>query len=91
MDNNIMNLDRDHLYQFCDQLPEPVIARPVLTAYRGRGMTLAIEAQGSLNLLVEYGQPITFDSIEAVLFELDGTPNVDTSRLVIETGHYWTH
>lgn len=91
MDKNIMNLDRDQLYQYCDLLPEPVIARPVLTAYRGRGMTLALETKGLLTLLVERGQPVTFDSIAAVLYELDGAPNVDTSRLIIETGQFWAH
>jgi hypothetical protein len=91
MDKNIMNLDRKQLYQFCDELPGPIIARPVLTAYRGRGMTLALEAQGALMLLVERGQPVTFDSLEAVLWELDGAPNVDTSRIIIEAGQFWTH
>ncbi|OAI18231.1 hypothetical protein A1507_09875 [Methylomonas koyamae] len=89
MDTSIMNLERDDLYTFCDLLPEPIIAKPVATATRNRGMTLAIEYEGKRALLTERGKPCKFNSIDAVMFELDGAPNVDTSALVIETASYW--
>lgn len=46
MDTAIMNLERQELYSFCDLLPESIIARPVVTATRGWGLTLALEYQG---------------------------------------------
>lgn len=89
MDSQIMNLERDELYDFCDLLPEPIIARPVATATRGRGLTLAIVYDGIRVLLTENGKPCKFSSIDAVMFELDGAPNVDIKRLMIETANYW--
>lgn len=91
MDTAIMNLDRQELYSFCDLLPAPIIARPVVTATRGRGLTLALEYQGQRITLTEGGKPCKFRSVDAVMFELDGAPNVDTDRLVIEAAHYWQH
>ena len=41
--------------------------------------------------LTEGGKPCKFGSVDAVMFELDGAPNVDTARLVIETANYWQH
>lgn len=84
-----MNLDRNELDSFCDHLPEPIIARPVMTPTRGRGMTLSLEYQGQRVTLTENGKPCKFRSVDAVMFELDGVPHVDTSRLVIETATYW--
>lgn len=86
-----MNLDRDELYGFCDNLPAPIIARPVVTATRGGGLTLALEYPGSLVTLTENGKPCKFRSVDEVMFELDGAPHVDTSRLVIEAATYWRH
>lgn len=89
MDTLIMNLERDELYTFCDLLPEPIIAKPVATAIRNRGLTLAIEYDGRRALLTEHGRPCEFKSIDSVMFELDGAPNVDMTHLVIETANYW--
>lgn len=89
MDTAIMSLDRRELYSFCDHLPEPVIARPVVTARRGRGLTLALEYQGQRVTLTEGGKPFKFCSVDDVMFELDGAPNIDISRLIIETDNYW--
>lgn len=91
MDTVIMTLERQELYSFCDLLPEPIIARPVVTATRGRGLTLALEYQGQRVTLTEGGKPYKFCSVDAVMFELDGAPNVDTARLVIEAANYWQH
>lgn len=89
MDTAIMNLERQELYSFCDLLPAPIIAQPVITAARGRGLSLALEYQGQRVTLTEDGKPCKFCSVDAVMFELDGAPNVDTARLVIETAKYW--
>lgn len=86
----IKNLDRKNLYAFCDELPEPVLAQPIVTATRGRGLTLAFAYPGGRVTLTEGGKPFKFCSIDEVMYELDGTPNIDTSRLVIETSNYWT-
>lgn len=91
MTNVSMNLERKELYTFCDLLPEPVIARPVVIAVRGRGLTLAIEYEGRRVKLVEDGKPLKFRSFDAVMFELDGAPNLDTNNIVIETNSYWQH
>jgi hypothetical protein len=91
MDTSIMNLEREELYSFCDLLPEPVIARPVATATRGKGLTLALEYEGHRVTITEGGKPYKFHSVDAVMFELDGAPHVDTERLVIETASYWKH
>ncbi len=91
MDTVIMNLERQELYSFCDLLPAPIIAQPVITATRGRGLSLALEYQGQRVTLTEDGKPCTFCSVDAVMFELDGAPNVDTARLVIETAKYWQY
>ena len=85
------NLERKELYNFCDLLPEPIIARPVVIAVRGRGLTLAIEYEGQRVKLVEDGKPLKFRSVDAVMFELDGAPNLDTNNIVIETNSYWQH
>ncbi len=87
----IMNLERRELYTFCDLLPEPIIARPVVIATRGRGLTLALEFDGQRVKLTENGKPLKFSSFDAVMFELDGAPNLDTSNIVIETSSYWQH
>ncbi len=34
MDTVIMSLERQELYSFCDLLPEPIIARPVMGAFK---------------------------------------------------------
>jgi hypothetical protein len=89
MDAAIMYLDRDELYHFCDLLPEPIIARPVVTPTRERGMILSLEFEGQRVTLTENGKPYKFRSLDAVMFELDGADNVDTTRLVVEAGNYW--
>lgn len=86
-----MNLERKELYSFCDLLPEPVIARPVVIAGRGRGLTLALEYKGQRIELIEGGKPLKFKSVDAVMFELDGTPNLDISNILFEMGNYWEH
>jgi hypothetical protein len=86
-----VSLDRDALYEFCDLLPAPIIAMPVLTATRGRGFTLSLECADKSVILIEDGKPCNFSSIDAIMFELDGAPNVDTSRLVINAGRYWSN
>ena len=89
MDASIMNLDRRELYDFCDLLPEPVMARPVVTPVRGRGMALSLDCGGQRVMLTNNGRPCKFASLDAVMFELDGAPNVDTARLVIDVSNYW--
>lgn len=86
-----MNLERKELYSFCDLLPEPVIARPVVIAGRGRGLTLALEYQGQRVELTEGGKPLKFSSVDAIMFELDGAPNLDITNIIIETESYWQH
>lgn len=91
MDTVSMNLERGELYSFCDNLPAPIIARPIVTPARGRGMTLSLEYEGQRVTLTEGGKPCRFRSVDAVMFELDGAPHVDTSRLLVEAGNYWRH
>lgn len=83
------SLERDALYEFCDLLPAPIIAMPVLTATRGLGFTLSLTYEDTSVILITDGKPCNFPSVDAVMFELDGAPNVDTSRLVIDAGRYW--
>jgi len=85
MGNAIMNLERTELDSFCDNLPDPIIARPILTATRGRGLTVALKYPGALITLTEGGKPFRFCSVDDVMVELEGTPNLDTSRLIIKT------
>lgn len=87
----IMTLERRELDAFCDALPEPIIARPVALASRGRGMALALDCDGQRVTLTDNGQPCNFSTIDAILFELDGAPNVDTSRLEVDLSTYWQH
>lgn len=87
----IMSLERKELYTFCDSLPEPIIARPVVIATRGRGLALALEFNGQRVNLIEDGKPLKFNSVDAVMFELDGAPNLDTTNMSIETNSYWQH
>lgn len=87
----IMSLERKELYTFCDRLPEPTIAFPVVIATRGVGLTLALEFDGQRVKLTENGKPLKFRSVDAVMFELDGAPNLDTTNIVIETSSYWQH
>jgi hypothetical protein len=87
----IMSLERKELYTFCDSLPEPIIARPVLIAKRGRGLVLALEFDGKRVKLIEDGKLLKFNSVDEVMFELDGAPNIDTANISIETNSYWQH
>ncbi len=89
MDTAIMSVDRRELDSFCDGLPEPIIASPVVLASRGRGLLLALDYPGAPVTLTEDGKPCRFRSVDDVIFELDGIPNVDASRLVVETANYW--
>lgn len=86
---SIINLDRRDLYRFCDGLPAPVLARPVVNATLGRGLTLALDAAGERFVLTEDGKPCKFASIDDVMYELDGAPNVDATSLVVDLGNYW--
>lgn len=91
MATQIMTLERRELYAFCEALPEPIIARPVVLASRGRGMALALDCDGQRVTLTDNGLPCNFSSIDAILYELDGTSNVDTSRLEVDLSTYWQH
>lgn len=84
-----MKLEREDLYSFCDFLPEPVMARPVVIAGRERGLTLALEYQGQRVELTEGGKPLKFTTLDAVMFELDGTPNLDTNNIRFDMDNYW--
>lgn len=86
-----MNLERKELYSFCDHLPKPVVARPVVIAKRGRGLILNLEYDGQRVELVEGGKPLKFKSIDAIMFELDGTPNLDANNIQFEMESYWIH
>lgn len=88
MGNATLNLERRKLHSFCDDLPEPIIACPVVTASRGRGMTLALKYPGALVTLTERGRPYRFNSIDDIMLELDGAPNVDQSCLVVEVANW---
>ena len=91
MNTAIMHLERKELDTFCDLLPEPIIARPVLVAARWLGLTLVLEFDGQRVELIEDALPLRFCSIDAVIFELDGVPNLDKSNILIETKSYWQH
>lgn len=88
MGHAILNLERRELHGFCDDLPEPIVALPIVTASRGRGMTLALKYPGALVTLTERGRPCRFSSIDDIMLELDGAPNVDPSRLVVEVANW---
>jgi hypothetical protein len=87
---NLMNLERDELDSFCDGLPEPIVAQPVVKTIRGRGrgLELFLKYPGALVRLVEDGVPCVFPSFDMVAFELDGVPNVDISSLMPKTAYY---
>ncbi|MGZ8238568.1 MAG: hypothetical protein ACXWTY_11950 [Methylobacter sp.] len=85
---NLMNLERDELDNFCDGLPEPIVAQPVVKTVRGRGLELFLKYPGALVRLVEDGVPCVFPSFDMVAFELDGVPNVDISSLMPKTAYY---
>lgn len=89
MNTAIINLERTALNCFCDHLPEPLVARPVVTARRGNGLTLALEYEGHRVMLMEDGKPFKFCTLDDVIAELSDVPNVDCSHLVIDTGSYW--
>ena len=91
MASQIIALERRELYAYCENLPAPIIARPVVIASLGRGMALALDCDGQRVTLTDNGQPCNFSTIDAILFELDGAPNVDTSLLEIDLSTYWQH
>jgi len=84
----IVTVERDDLDSYCDSLPEPIIARPFVKTVRGRGLELFLKFPGALVRLVEDGVPCIFPSFDMVVFELDGVPNVDISRLMPKTAYY---
>lgn len=91
MASQIIALERRELYAYCENLPAPIIARPVVIASLGRGMALALDCDGQRVTLTDNGQPCNFSSIDAILYELDGTSNVDKSRLEVDLSTYWPH
>jgi hypothetical protein len=88
--DNFMTLERHELYAYCENLPEPIVARPVVILFFRRGMNLALDCNGRRVTLTEIGQPCTFSSIDAIVYELDGTSNVDMSRLEVDLSSYWS-
>lgn len=90
MKNNVKNItvERDELDSFCDSLPEPIIAQPVVKTIRGSGLELFLKYPGALVRLVQGGAPIFFKNYDQVVFELDGMPNVDMSSLMPKTAYY---
>ena len=46
MASQIIALERRELYAYCENLPAPIIARPVVIASLGRGMALALDCDG---------------------------------------------
>ncbi len=84
----IVILERDELDSFCDGLPEPIIAWPVVKKVRGIGLELFLKYPGTLVRLVDDGVPCIFPSMDMVVFELDGVPNIDISSLMPKTAYY---
>lgn len=77
-------LERSELYTFCDELPAPVVAVPVVTGKRGTGLQLHLRYRGEQVTIVENGRACTFRSLDDVVFALDGAPNVRTQRLIVD-------
>lgn len=89
----LVNVDRQDFSLYCDErIPAPFVARPIVVAVRGRGLVVTLEYPGVRVCLTDGGRPTRFGSIHDVMSELDGVPNIDVTRLVIDTRHYWpTH
>jgi hypothetical protein len=78
------SVELEDLDKFCDLLPEPIIAKPVVRG-RGRKRTLSLQYPGNLVNVVENGKPRLFQSIDLIVYWLDGVPNVDSSKLIEKT------
>lgn len=85
-----LTIERGELYRFCDDLPAPIVAVPVVTGRRGEGLHLHLRYRGTMVTLVEFGRPCRFRSVDEIIFELDGAPNVRTERLVVDTSGWWS-
>lgn len=85
---NLMNLERDELYRFCDHIPEPYIAEPVVKSVKGGGLTLVLKYANSLVNVVEGGKPCVFPSYDMVVDALCEAENVDISSLLPKTAYF---
>mgnify|MGYP003596379516 CR=1 FL=1 len=84
-------IERGDLWTFCDTLPEPINARPVVLPMLGRGLFLALDCDGRRLTLTEQGQPWHFASLDEILRELEDAPNVDLSGLAVDLSTYREH
>jgi hypothetical protein len=86
-----LTIERGELYRFCDDLPAPIVAVPVVTGRRGEGLHLHLRYRDTMVTLVERdGKPCRFRSVDEIIFELDGAPNVRAERLVVDTAGWWS-
>lgn len=84
-------IERGELWKFCDTLPEPINARPVVLPMLGRGLFLALDCDGRRLTLTEQGQPWHFASLDEIIRELEDAPNVDLSGLAVDLSTYRGH
>jgi hypothetical protein len=90
---NLITVEREKLDDFCDKLPEPFVAKPIVKPVRGsrgRRLTLGLEYPGTFAEIIENREPCIFPSIDMIVAELDGMPNVDVSELMPKTA-YWQY
>jgi hypothetical protein len=85
------NIERAELWKFCDNLPEPINARPVVLPMLGRGLFLALDCDGRRLTLTEQGQPWHYSSIDEIIRELEDAPNVDLPGLAVDLSTYRRH
>lgn len=80
-------IDREELDTFCDELPEPIIAKPRVKKVRG-GLKLYLEYPGAFINVVEGGKPCVFPTYDMVVHELCEVENVDISSLLPKTAYF---
>lgn len=89
MSTQILAINRANLDDFCFQLPNPIIAKPIILPKRGRGLELQLDCGDVLATVCENGSPAKFCSIDEVLLELDGIENLDASAIQLNTSKFW--
>lgn len=81
--NKINTIDINDVFSFCENLPEPIIAKPIIIHRMHRALTLELEFDGSRVTVTEGGIPCMFASIDSIIYEIQDASNIDMSRLEV--------
>lgn len=90
MATRIVEVQEDDFCRYCDEvIPAPHIARPVIVAREGKAaLSLVLRYRGHAIRVMHGAKPRFYRTVGQIIDALDGVPNVDITRLSVDTATY---